>query len=291
MASSIPSWKFPSSVGISMRGYSRAGKATAFYIPELNWNLDAGYAELLKENPRPEYIFITHGHADHSFMLPYLWMSKDPTKVLCPEPLVQFVKNYASSAAQLNNCDAEIPSNNPAVTLDVNGVSNGACLLMTTANKRNFVVKVIDCDHTVPSVGFCFSEKRKKLRDEYKALPGKEIGKLIKEGIDVNVETEIPMFVFLGDTTTKVFEMHPSILEYPVVIVECTILHSDHKDSAPKSGHVYWGDLEPIVASHPQTTFVLIHFSMRYTRKNVAEFFEPIKERLPNIHVWLESDT
>ena len=34
--------------------------------------LDAGYAELLSENPRPTHIFITHGHADHSFMLPYL---------------------------------------------------------------------------------------------------------------------------------------------------------------------------------------------------------------------------
>ena len=61
------------------------------------------------------------------------------------------------------------------------------------------------------------------------------------------------------------------------------------KESAYKNGHIYWGDLLPIVKSHPKNQFILIHFSTRYTDEFITEFFDnTIKENeLTNVYPWL----
>jgi len=96
------------------------------------------------------------------------------------------------------------------------------------------------------------------------------------------------LFAFLGDTTAKVFETAPQILEYPVIIVECTHFADDQYSAAANGGHTHWSDLKEIVRQHPQITFVLIHFSIRYKRSEIVAFFKPIQETIKNIVVWVE---
>ena len=63
---------------------------------------------------------------------------------------------------------------------------------------------VVACDHTVPCVGYCFAQVKQSLKPEYKGLPGLEIGKLRKQGIQVTQEEEQPLFCFLGDTSASI---------------------------------------------------------------------------------------
>jgi hypothetical protein len=121
---------------------------------------------------------------------------------------------------------------------------------------------------------------------EYSGLRGDAIGKLRQEGVQVTEEREENLFVFCGDTTTECFVKSPQILKYPVVIVECSFLLEEEAQKAADSKHTLWRDLKPIVEAHPETKFVLIHFSMRYQSQEIRDFFA--KQNLKNVHIMLQ---
>lgn len=106
---------------------------------------------------------------------------------------------------------------------------------------NNYKVDIINCEHPVTSVGYLFSEKRSRLKDEFKGRPGKELGELRKKGVELNEDVFLPLFAFLGDTTDKVFQDYgEQLLRYPVIFVECTFFTPDHKEAAAGSLHNHW---------------------------------------------------
>jgi ribonuclease Z len=51
---------------------------------------------------------------------------------------------------------------------------------------------------------------------------------------------------------------------------------------------MHWNNLAPYVEKNPQCTFVLIHFSLRYSEQEVQKFFDSMGEKKPkNIELWL----
>jgi len=65
-----------------------------------------------------------------------------------------------------------------SVKFDISPVKNGDSV--SVGNKKsNLHVRVIDCTHGVPTVGFMFFELRKKLKQEYQGVPGKEIARFV----------------------------------------------------------------------------------------------------------------
>jgi ribonuclease Z len=87
-----------------------------------------------------------------------------------------------------------------------------------------------------------------------------------------------PLFAYLGDTRISVFERNPWLFDYPVVITECTFLDDDQLKRAAQVGHTVWNQLAPVVAAHPNTLFVLIHFSLRHSDREVLDFFQHQRE-------------
>jgi len=138
--------------------------------------------------------------------------------------------------------------------------------------KDLYTVKVFKCFHEVPCVGYAFSENRYRLKEEYRNLPGKELGQLRKENVQINEEYQVNLFVYIGDTSTQVFEENPWLFSYPVIVTECTFF-MDERDRAQQTGHTHWEDLKPYILAHPSTRFVLIHFSLRYKEQEVLDFF------------------
>jgi len=123
--------------------------------------------------------------------------------------------------------------------------------------------------------------KKKKLKEEYKGLKGKELGEIRAKGIDLDEVHLHHSFCYLGDTHISIFEKNPEILKFPVVIVECTFLSDDADIIArcDRDGHIYWKALEPIVTGNPNTKFVLIHFSLRYSVEEIVKFFNDLVNR------------
>jgi len=187
------------------------------------------------------------------------------------------------SAQELNGI-AEI-SPKDEKPYDLIEVSDGE----TYSLDKSYLVKVIACYHTVDTVGYLFYEKRGKLKEEFQGKSGKEIGELRKKGVEVSEEVQIPKFAFLGDTTSKIFETK-ELFNFPVVIVECTFLFNEHEAAAEPSGHMHWSQIKQVAEKYSNTTFVLIHWSMRYKVEEIQKFFNELPGGSPpNVYPWITS--
>ena len=147
--------------------------------------------------------------------------------------------------------------------------------------KDKFLVTVFDCIHKVPTVGYAFSEPRSKLKEEYQGKPGKELGQLRKEGVEISEIYIHKMFVYMGDTAATVFDINPWLFDYPTIITECTFFKDEH-ERAERDGHTHWDSLMPHILAHPNVKFILIHFSLRYSVEEVNEFFADLANREEN---------
>ena len=94
---------------------------------------------------------------------------------------------------------------------------------------------------------------------------------------------------YVCDTDISVFDANPELLTYKHLIVECTFFGDDSSADDPAPVHIYWDQLRPIVDANPGVHFILIHFSMRYTKDRIRDFFEGEKHLhgLVNMTVWL----
>ncbi|QKG18582.1 MBL fold metallo-hydrolase [Actinomadura verrucosospora] len=248
-------WRIPGAE-LTLTGYSRANDKTFFHIPELRCSLDAG----LCEGRQVDTVFLTH-HGP----------------------------GFAPALAEGHR---------------MHGVRQGDEFVF---GRRGHHVRVVECEHKVPCVGYAFSERRKALLPEFEELRrslveqgrGGEFGRIMarrrKDGVEVDGAVDRPLFAFLGDTHVNVFERNPWLFDYPVVITECTFLDDAESDRANRIGHTVWSRLGPVIEAHPRTLFVLTHFSLRYSDREVLAFFRREWEarggRPDNVLLWVHPES
>ncbi|MFI8101151.1 MBL fold metallo-hydrolase [Streptomyces sp. NPDC086023] len=284
-------WRMPGT-GLTLTGYSRANDKTFFHIPELRCALDAGLAE----GRRPETVFLTHTHHDHAKDLDYLAARPGGVDVHLPTAAVPYVEAFLKASAELNHGPGYDPG--LAAGCRLHGVRGGDEF---TFGRNGHHVRVVDCVHKVPCVGYAFSERRKALLPEYEELRrslvaqgrGGEFGRLVAqrraEGAETEREVRRPLFAFLGDTHVSVFEDNPWLFDYPVIVTECTYLDDAEAERADRVGHTVWNRLRPVVESHPETLFVLTHFSLRHSDRDVLDFFGD--DRPANVLLWAHPES
>ncbi|OAA62865.1 3'-tRNA processing endoribonuclease [Niveomyces insectorum RCEF 264] len=340
----ILEWTMPIAGSPRLIGGSRAACGTSFMVPELDILLDAGTS--INNHFRPRNVFVTHGHNDHSVLLPTLTLGRGPgrgrTNIFCPAPLRPVVERYIMDSHLLSIGDlraAGVDKN--ALHLNGDGLfhrlfgrtcrSHGLYIgdRLSLPGSPKIRVLAVSCDHTVPCLGYVFSRVEVRVKAEYAGLSEAECLALACAGAQVHDTTDTPLFAFLGDTAATTLAATPPWLgtppplprplrplrppppppsrlpsyrradtamcgaptptakSIPVVITECTYLYEMHRTNANASKHTVWPDLEPIVRRWPQTTFVLIHFSLRYHPDEINRFFDRMRERPKNILVWV----
>jgi ribonuclease Z len=168
---------------------------------------------------------------DHVGRLTHFVSRKLPPRFYVPKSVVELTENYLRSGQELTNNAAFATAEEYTKNHELIGVANGDAFEIA-ANGTKIAVAVWSCDHSVPTVGYGFSEIKSKLRKEFVGMKGAEIAKRRAAGDDVNELVKRKMFAFLGDTTHKVFDDHPDIVTYPVVIVECSFIDEAHYDAA-----------------------------------------------------------
>jgi len=164
----------------------------------------------------------------------------------------------------------------------IHGVEPGDEL---TFPKSTMKVTLVKSFHSVPSVGYCFFDTKLKLKEEYKSLKGAEIAALRKQGVQIQTEQLVPLFVFTGDTTPQIFSQE-ILFQFPVIITECTYLNDSENEKAKKNSHTHWNEVKEIIKAHPNIIFVLTHFSCKYSDKFISEFFQ--KQNIKNAIAWLD---
>lgn len=268
-------WRIPGT-RLTITGYSRANDKTFFHIPELRCSLDAG----LCEGRRVDTVFLTHTHQDHVSDLDFLATKPGGVDIHLPAAAVPDVDTWIRASARLNHGDGYDPALGDGHRL--HGVRGGDEFEF---GRQRHVVRVVDCVHKVPCVGYAFYETRRRLLPEYARLRadlteegrqkefGATLARLRKSGVEVEQELQEPLFAFLGDTHVRVFEDNPWLFDHPVIITECTFLNDSEAERADRVGHTVWSRLRPVVEAHPETLFVLTHFSLRHSDREVVEFF------------------
>jgi len=314
--SEVLEWRFPKPYnGYVLTGKSRAAWHTSFVIPQLNLLLDAG---LCVNKLRPKHIFLTHGHSDHTLLSPAFVKREDPPDVFCPAEMAGVFDEFIRANTMLNlgglvgeedawvsSGDDEGEGDAAAATAAQNGdkkwlrcthVTNGLRPGDTVPLRRlktDVWATAFACDHSVPCLGYVFGVTNRRLRPEHVGRSGPELQALRQAGVKIAAPVRSPVFAFLGDTTPAPLVAEPDWLRdgIPVVITECSFLHAEHKPQADRTKHTVWADLEKVIRKWPRTTFVLMHFSLRYSDEDIRRFFNELDDPPSNIVVWVDGGT
>jgi len=268
----------------TIKGYSKAADKTCFYLPDLNIMLDCG----IECSYLPDYIFITHGHADHSSNMPLNIVQLAnfrniphtiPTFYL-PNEIVNNAFNFIQSFYTFSK-------NNPNHAMESRYQLKG----LTSLDKFNlnikgnqWIIETFKCHHAVPCIGYGFNQLKSKLKPEYQLIDKQELVKLKYQGVTITQIVESPLFCYLGDSTIEVFT-NTAIFNYPVIMTECTFYKNEDIDKAVNKQHIHWNDLQKIVIDHPTNYFILYHFSKKYDDNDIKRFFGDLN--LNNVIIWI----
>lgn len=206
-------------------------------------------------------IFISHFHGDHSLGMTYYIAHRnlaklETGKIYVPASALDAAHALIRSQAALEQArrDYELIPVEPGMLIDF---------------KRQMQMRIFGTDHRIPSVGFEVIETRSKLKPEYAGLNQQEIVALKRAGKEIVYPVSMSRMAYVGDSTIKVFEWHPEIMETEILITECTFLADDHYEEAHKRKHIHLRDLVNYLPYIRSEYIVLMHFSMRYTRQEI----------------------
>ena len=302
--------KFSKGDSLTLKGHSRGGEMSGFYIKELKLLLDAGVRTNFEDI---KYILITHVHEDHSYELPVIM--NHTNKSLYPIQIFtnrqHLFNNFLSSSYNLIKDGKHIKQ-----FYNINQINDGDVFKINTSPRDTYIIKGYKLYHTVDTIGYGIICVIKELKDELKddqiklkLFPGRNfvvnpftpeenrkfkrdkgaIFSKIKKEDKYNL-IEQRRIIYLTDTSQEIL-LNSEIFLYEYIIIECTNflpIESDIK-SATRGRHIHWQNLLPYVLKYTNTNFILIHFSQRYDDETIYDFFEEEKRihGIKNIYIWL----
>lgn len=257
--------------GIEIRGRSVSGYATAIALPEFDLVFDCGMAT--HDAIQAENVAITHGHLDHFGGIArhaYIrGMTGMPSsQFLVPGWLVPYVHKTMRFWGEVQEA-RKAPYGVTAV-LPEQRVNLG---------KGRFL-RAFKTHHRIQSQGYVLVEERKRLKPEFVGTPGKELGRMRREGVEFEDVFEVPLVGFTGDTRARLFDSYQP--EAKVFIVEATFIDDEVTVAeARKKGHVHLDEL----AARPEVfdkveTLMLAHFSKRHTNADIEAAIAKLPKEL-----------
>ena len=257
--------------GYSLNGFSLGGIETSVWIPEYHVAFDVGRGRQDLLGLR-DYA-LTHTHMDHAGGLPYLLALRQLFGMKCPRVFVP--EQMASELQSMLESWGRLQRYEPLV--NVVPVVPGERYSL----RRGVDLVPFRTYHPVPSVGYSIVESVDKLRPEFAGLPGKEIGRLRKEGMDVTQVHERRVFSVTGDTLPEVLDKQPQILESETLLMECTFLDERKSlDAVRAGGHVHLNDLLERAERLTVDRLVLSHFSQMHSPESIVELLRPLAGRI-----------
>ena len=265
---------------LTIEGYSRATVQTYWRIPELRIGFDLG-AQPWSFMGTPTW-FVSHTHIDHVLALPaYVarrrMMKMEPPTIYLPEAACDPVERLLQQVSRLDRgrLPCRLVGTRPGDEIELS---------------REHVVTVSATRHTVPSLGFIVWERRKKLKPEFRDLPGEKIRDLRLGGVEVTREVRMPRVAYLGDSTPGGLDDCPAMYQAEVLILELTFVAPSHrKEKIHKFGHTHLDDLVERRDRFANELVIAGHFSTRYHPRQIRHFVE---KALPDmlggrLHLWL----
>tara|TARA_B100001248_G_C27376432_1_gene454531 strand:+ start:222 stop:1049 length:828 start_codon:yes stop_codon:yes gene_type:complete len=265
-------FKLPKLDFISISGFSRSKYRTGYLIQPYNIYLDAG----LPCPITPNLILLSHSHLDHNAGLYSILIEGENTPVMLPDTDVVNTKKMLNAFSCLNS-GKNITYNNWTPITE----KTYDCII----NKKKLIINTYDLDHSVKCQAYSIMIENSRLKGIFSELSGKELSEL-KKSTDITEKYLCPMMLFVSDTGNSVLEKLP-FGEFPLIIIECTFIEKEHYEDSIKKKHLHWDDLEPIIDRNPDTTFILGHFSCKYSEEYLIDKEKELKEKYQNVIFWI----
>jgi ribonuclease Z len=261
-------------------GYSVAGEETVVQIPELNVCFDIGRAPHFSLTS--DVLCITHSHMDHLAGLGYYlsqraFQGMKPGTVLVPREIHQPIDRLLRAWRDVER---------QGTPYKIVPMEAGQLLEL----RRDFGIRAYATHHGGASLGYGLISLRDKLKPELHGTSGPELAKMRKEGVEIQYRTEVPLVVFLGDTTAGAVFDEPDVQNAQILITELTFFDAEHKTKAKAGRHLHLEHFVSILPNLKNEHIIIAHVSRRTSirrarsmiRKRVGE------EQMKRIHLLMD---
>jgi ribonuclease Z len=256
--------------GIAIEGVSIAGRESFYKLPGFRTLLEFGRAP--EDTVSYATVCLTHGHLDHAAGLAHHASRRrlerlPAARVFAPEEAVPDLEAWLAFSQRLENVD---------YGLHLMPVRPGRSVML----RNDLELKVLPGRHRVPTVGYLFSEIKRKLKDEFLGLPGEEIAAMRSKGVEVTRREETPLLAYPGDCGPAIFEAAPELFQARVLLIECSFLSPEDRDRARDYEHLHLQDFLERAALFQNEVIVLTHFSQRNRVEEIREALGAVPETL-----------
>lgn len=251
---------------LTLRGVSVGGIYTSIFCPELGAVFDVGIAP--RSSAAADFIFLSHGHVDHVGALSSqlgiraLVGKKKPPRVFLPEEVEGPIRRALEAMTELQRYD---------LAIDSVAMKPGDVVPM----RGDLQVRAFQTHHVVPSLGFTLLRTIKKLRKEFRGLPGNEIAERKRAGEDLFHTVERSELSYCTDTLIQALDNNPELYQSRVLILECTFLDERKPVKLARAGcHVHLDEIIERAERFENEALVLMHFSQLYRPAEVVEILD-----------------
>lgn len=247
---------------LTIRGRSIAGIHTAVEVPELDLLLDLGQCSTSATNY--PVVLLSHGHIDHMGAVAQhaarrAMLGRTEAVYVVPHLVAPQVEALFNAAGELDG---------QSIPRRVVALAPGEEFAL---GKGRFV-RALTTFHVVPSQGYTVWERRQRLREEFRSLPGSKLGELRRAGVTLDEPFDAPLLSFTGDTRVEVLQRNPELAEVASLVIEASFIDERMSaQSAHERGHIHLDDLNAHRDLLPQRDVVLMHFSARYLDAEVPD--------------------
>lgn len=246
--------------GLPIFGRSRAGEESYYRLPTLRSALEVGRCpEPLVAVPN---LFVTHAHLDHAAGIAVYASQRtlhemEPGRVFLPEDAAEDFRRIVDLHRKLERVER--------YQAEVIGLSAGARVRI----RGDLFVRAFAGRHRVPTLGYTFCEAKRKLKAEFRDLPGGRLAELRAGGTEIAELVETPILSYPGDSTPEIFDAAPEIFRSRVLILECTFLRPGDEDRAGRFSHLHLRDITARAKDFENELLVLTHFSARHSAEEI----------------------
>lgn len=272
---------------LSLRGVSLGGIYTSIFCPELSALFDVGISP--RSSAAADFLFISHGHVDHVGALSShlgiraLVGKQRPPKVFVPAEIEAPIRAALEAMGELQRYD---------LAIDSVGMTPGDVVPM----RGDLFARAFATHHVVPSLGFSIQRRIKKLKAEYRGLPGHEIAERKRDGDDLFTTVERTEISYCTDTLIQALDNNPELYRSRVLVLECTFLDERKPIKLARAGcHVHLDEIIERADRFENEALVLMHFSQLYKPHDVVRILDErcppaLRERIipfvPNSRHW-----